>query len=163
LATALLNSVKEQHEHRLVRDFIVEKLQNLQLRPTWLSQPQLLRLTNIQHIWTPIQAALPPALSPLSILAALHPTPAVAGLPQALACQKIQEYEQITRGLYAAPLGWLDLAGDGELVVGIRSALVDDRQAQLYAGAGIVAGSQAAQEVAEIQLKFQPLYRALSI
>jgi menaquinone-specific isochorismate synthase len=163
LATALLSSIKEQHEHRLVRDFIVEKLQSLQLRPTWPGQPQLLRLTNIQHIWTPIQAALPPALSPLSVLAALHPTPAVAGLPQALACQKIQEYEQITRGLYAAPLGWLDLAGDGELVVGIRSALVDDRQAQLYAGAGIVAGSQAAQEVAEIQLKFQPLYRALSI
>jgi menaquinone-specific isochorismate synthase len=163
LATALLDSTKEQHEHRLVRDFIVEQLQSLQLRPTWSSQPQLLKLTNIQHIWTPIQAALPPAISLLSILATLHPTPAVAGLPQALACQKIQEYEQITRGLYAAPLGWLDLAGDGELVVGIRSALVAGRQAQLYAGAGIVAGSQAAQEVAEIQLKFQPLYRALSI
>ncbi len=162
LAKTLLANPKELHEHRLVRDFIVEQLQNLGLQPTF-PQPQLLQLTNIQHVWTPIQAALPGSLSPLTILSALHPTPAVAGIPQALACQKIREYEQTDRGLYAAPIGWLDLEGNCELVVGIRSALVGGHSAKLYAGAGIVAGSEAQREVAEIQLKFQPLYRALSI
>lgn len=162
LSHTLLTNPKELHEHRLVRDFIVEQLQNLGLQPAF-PQPQLLQLTNIQHVWTPIQAALPSSLSPLAILAALHPTPAVAGIPQALACQKIREYEQTDRGLYAAPIGWLDLEGNCELVVGIRSALVSGNSAKLYAGAGIVAGSEAQREVAEIQLKFQPLYRALSI
>jgi menaquinone-specific isochorismate synthase len=162
LAETLLTNPKELHEHRLVRDFIVEQLQNLGLQPAF-PHPQLLQLTNIQHVWTPIQATLPGSLSPLTILSALHPTPAVAGIPQALACQKIREYEQTDRGLYAAPIGWLDLEGNCELVVGIRSALVHGNRAKLYAGAGIVAGSEAPREVAEIQLKFQPLYRALSI
>jgi menaquinone-specific isochorismate synthase len=163
LAEALLTNPKEQHEHCLVRDFIVDRLGSLRLQPSWSELPQLLQLTNIQHLWTPIQAQLPAHLSPLDILAALHPTPAVAGIPQTLACQKIQEYEQTDRGLYAAPLGWLDLEGNCELVVGIRSALIGSNRARLYAGAGIVAGSETQREVAEIQLKFQPLYRALSI
>ncbi len=162
LAQQLLASPKEQHEHQLVRDFIVNSLQRLGLNPRWNKQPQLLALTNIQHVWTPIQSALKAGLHPLAVVAALHPTPAVAGLPRDLACKKIQALEAVDRSLYAAPIGWIDITGNCELVVGIRSALITGNQARLFAGAGIVAGSEIDREVAEIQLKFQSLYQALS-
>ncbi len=162
LAQQLLGSPKEQHEHQLVRDFIVASLQQLGLQPRWPQQPQLLALTNIQHVWTPIQAVLHNELHPLAVVAALHPTPAVAGLPRDLACQKIQALEAVTRSLYAAPIGWIDLDQNAEVVVGIRSAIITGNQARLFAGAGIVAGSKIDREVAEIQLKFQSLYQALS-
>jgi menaquinone-specific isochorismate synthase len=161
-AQQLLANGKEQHEHQLVRDFIVDSLQKLGLDPQWSPQPQLLALTNIQHVWTPIQAVLTADLDPLAVVAALHPTPAVAGLPRQLACEKIQELEAVARSLYAAPIGWIDTEGNCEVVVGIRSAIVTGNQARLFAGAGIVAGSEIDREVAEIQLKFQSLYQALS-
>ncbi len=163
LGQQLMADPKEQHEHRLVRDFIANSLVELGLHPQWSAAPRLLQLANIQHLWTPIRAVLPQNVSPLAVVGALHPTPAVAGLPRDLACAKIQEYEKVDRTLYAAPLGWIDLDGDCEFVVGIRSALITGDQARLYAGAGIVAGSQIQREVAEIQLKFQPLYQSLSI
>jgi menaquinone-specific isochorismate synthase len=163
LGDQLTSDPKEQHEHRLVRDFIANTLVEIGLHPQWPAAPRLLQLTNIQHLWTPIRAVLPQNMSPLAVLGALHPTPAVAGLPRKLACAKIQEYEKVDRSLYAAPLGWINLNGDCEFVVGIRSALITGDRARLYAGAGIVAGSQVSREVAEIELKFQPLYRALSI
>jgi menaquinone-specific isochorismate synthase len=171
LGEDLLADPKEQHEHRLVRDFIANSLVDLGLHPQWSVAPRLLQLANIQHLWTPIRTVLPSSVSPLAVVGALHPTPAVAGLPRDLACAKIREYEQVDRSLYAAPLGWIDLDGDCEFVVGIRSALVtglrgassEEIRVRLYAGAGIVAGSQVSREVAEIQLKLQPLYQSLSI
>ena len=171
LGAELLADPKEQHEHRLVRDFITNSLVDLGLHPQWSAAPRLLQLANIQHLWTPIRTVLLPAVSPLAVVGALHPTPAVAGLPRDLACAKIREYEQVDRSLYAAPLGWIDVDGDCEFVVGIRSALVTglrgaspaETRVRLYAGAGIVAGSQVSREVAEIQLKLQPLYQSLSM
>jgi menaquinone-specific isochorismate synthase len=171
LGEELLADPKEQHEHRLVRDFIANSLVDLGLHPQWSTAPRLLQLANIQHLWTPIRTVLPSSVSPLAVVGALHPTPAVAGLPRDLACAKIREYEQVDRSLYAAPLGWIDIDGDCEFVVGIRSALVtgargaseQETRVRLYAGAGIVAGSQVSREVAEIQLKLQPLYQSLSI
>jgi menaquinone-specific isochorismate synthase len=163
LGEELLADPKEQHEHRLVRDFITNSLVDLGLHPQWSVAPRLLQLANIQHLWTPIRTVLPESVSPLAVVGALHPTPAVAGLPRDLACAKIREYEQADRSLYAAPLGWIDVDGDCEFVVGIRSALVTGTRVRLYAGAGIVAGSQVSREIAEIQLKLQPLYQSLSI
>jgi menaquinone-specific isochorismate synthase len=171
LGEELLTDPKEQHEHRLVRDFIANSLVELGLHPQWSATPRLLQLANIQHLWTPIRTVLPPTVSPLAVVGALHPTPAVAGLPRDLACAKIREYEQVDRSLYAAPLGWIDVDGDCEFVVGIRSALVTgargastpETRVRLYGGAGIVAGSQVSREVAEIQLKLQPLYQSLSM
>ncbi len=163
LGAELLADPKEQHEHRLVRDFIANSLVDLGLHPQWSVAPRLLQLANIQHLWTPVRTVLPPEVSPLAVVGALHPTPAVAGLPRDLACAKIREYEPVDRSLYAAPLGWIDVDGDCEFVVGIRSALVTGNRVRLYAGAGIVAGSQVSREIAEIQLKLQPLYQSLSI
>lgn len=160
LANSLLTSEKERHEHRVVSDFITQCLYQLKITPQILP-PRLRQLSNIQHLWTPIQAQLPTHVHPLEIVAALHPTPAVAGVSRDKACTKIRDYETFERGLYAAPIGWLDAQGNSEFIVGIRSAMIDRDRARLYAGAGIVAGSNPDREVAEIQLKLQALLKAL--
>ena len=161
LANKLLTSEKERHEHQVVSDFIIQCLSKLGLSPEMSPTPQLLQLLNIQHLWTPIQANVPTGVHPLEIVAELHPTPAVAGTPREISQEQIRRYETFDRGLYAAPLGWVDHRGNSEFIVGIRSALIDGDRARLYAGAGIVAGSDPDKEVAEIQLKLQALLKAL--
>lgn len=161
LARRLFDSEKERREHQLVVEFIAQQLITLGLQPGYAKEPSLLQLSNIQHLHTPIQAALPAHLHPLQILSALHPTPAVAGMPRETACQQILHYEQFDRSLYAAPLGWVDAHGNAEFMVGIRSALLDGNRARLFAGAGIVAGSDPEREFAEVKLKLQALLRGL--
>lgn len=161
LAQQLLNNAKERREHQLVVDFMGDRLRALGLNPAIPTRPTLLPLANIQHLHTPIQATVPASLPPLTILANLHPTPAVAGMPGAIALECIQQYETFERCLYAAPLGWVDGQGNAEFIVGIRSALLNGCRARLYAGAGIVAGSDPTRELAEVKLKLQALLRAL--
>ncbi|MGK7904053.1 MAG: isochorismate synthase MenF [Hormoscilla sp.] len=161
LGNSLLASEKDRREHQFVIDYIKGCLSRLGLRPEILPMPKLRKLANIQHLWTPIEAKTPDGVHPLEILAALHPTPAVAGTPTSIACQEIPKYESFDRGLYAAPLGWVDGRGNSEFVVGIRSALIEGDRATVYAGAGIVAGSDPEKELAEIKLKFQALLKAL--
>lgn len=160
LANNLLSSEKESREHKVVIDFITQSLKQLKIAPQLLP-PQLRQLTNIQHLWTPISAKVPLDVHPLEIVAKLHPTPAVAGVAREIACEQIKRYESFERGLYAAPLGWVDYQGNSEFIVGIRSALMSGDRARLYAGAGIVAGSDPDKEIAEIQLKLQALLKAL--
>lgn len=160
-ANSLLSSTKEQHEHQVVLDFIIRNLSTLGLTVEPTPPLRLLQLSNIQHLWTPIQARVPPSVHPLQIVSQLHPTPAVAGEPRAIACEEIRRYEAFDRSLYAAPLGWIDRHGNSEFIVGIRSAFIEGCHAQLYAGAGIVSGSEPEKELAEIQLKFQALLKAL--
>ena len=157
----LLCSLKELHEHQLVVNFITHQLAQLNVEPRRSTFPKLLRLSNIQHLHTPICADLPPDLHALEIVAQLHPTPAVAGVPQDLACNIIQEQESFQRSLYAAPMGWVNYQGDSEFIVGIRSALLSANTSRLYAGAGIVRGSQPDLEVSEIELKLQTLLTTL--
>jgi menaquinone-specific isochorismate synthase len=161
LGNQLLGSQKDGHEHRVVLDFIRDRLWELGITPQVASLPHLLQLPNIQHLRTLITAEVPHHLHLLEILAALHPTPAVAGMPRDVAQQQIHRYETFERHLYAAPLGWIDHQGNGEFTVGIRSALINGSQARLYAGAGIVAGSDPQRELAEIQLKLHTLLDAL--
>jgi menaquinone-specific isochorismate synthase len=161
IVQVLRNNPKELHEHQLVADFIIATLRQLGINPQLAKQPQIVSLVNIHHLQTPIWAALPAHLHPLDILAQLHPTPAVAGLPLTTAEQLIRCLEDFERSLYAAPIGWLDSAGNCEFMVGIRSALLDGNRARLFAGAGIVAGSDPERELAEVTLKRQPLLAAL--
>lgn len=170
IAQVLLHSDKERYEHQVVVDFIVEQLRSLHLTPHYSPTPNLLQLLHIQHLHTTITAQIKSAhlspeislkISPLDILAKLHPTPAVAGVPREAACRLIRQHESFDRTLYAAPLGWIDTEGNSEFVVGIRSALINGCEARLYAGAGIVAGSEPAKELAEIKLKLQTLLNAL--
>ncbi|MEA5508369.1 isochorismate synthase [Crocosphaera sp. UHCC 0190] len=161
LGQNLLKSDKERREHQVVIDCITNRLLGLGLTPQ-ISPLKLLKLSNIQHLWTPIYTQLSPEIHPLEIVAKLHPTPAVSGFPTEITCEEIRRYETFERGLYAAPLGWIDYQGNSEFVVGIRSALISGNHARLYAGAGIVEGSEPHKELAEIQLKFQALLKALS-
>lgn len=161
LASQLLDSEKDLREHQVVIDFIQKRLLYLGLKPHFPALPYLLKLSNIQHLWTPIQAEVSSNIHLLDILAELHPTPAVAGAPRDIAQEQIRHYETFDRSLYAAPLGWVDHQGNGEFAVAIRSALIDGNRARLYAGAGIVAGSEPDKELAEIQLKLKAILNAL--
>lgn len=157
----LLNSPKELHEHRLVAEFIADRLAQLGAHPKVAVQPSLRKLSNIQHLQTAICGRLPRGIDPLDVVAALHPTPAVAGLSRSAAIAAIDRYEPFERSLYAGAIGWLDATGNAEFAVGIRSALIQGDRARLFAGAGIVAGSDPERELAEIQLKLQALWAAL--
>ena len=164
-AAELLTNKKERNEHQAVVDFLDRTLTDLGLQTQKSATPKILKLSNIQHLWTPITAQLNhlnQPIHPLEILRKLHPTPAVAGTPREIVSTEIQRYEQFDRGLYAAPIGWIDSWGNSEFIVGIRSCLIHGCHAQLYAGAGIVAGSDPEKELAEIELKFQPLLTALT-
>jgi menaquinone-specific isochorismate synthase len=162
LAQALLHSDKDLREHRLVLDAIVNQLHDLNLKLEYAPQPRLLGLANVHHLHTPISANLPPETHILDLVARLHPTPAVGGEPQAPALAAIARLEPFPRGLYAGPQGWVDHRGGGEFFVGLRSALIEGRDATAYAGAGIVAGSEPEKEFAETELKFKALLEALT-
>ncbi len=162
LANGLLQGSKERYEHEVVVKFIMECLQTLGLDPHLTRSLSLRQLSNIQHLWTPIRAYLPDSIHPLDVLAQLHPTPAVAGLPRDQVLTELVNYEPFDRLLFAAPLGWIDAQGNSEFAVGIRSALIQGTNARLYAGAGIVADSQPDQELAEVQLKLTALLDCLA-
>jgi menaquinone-specific isochorismate synthase len=161
LGKQLLESTKDIHEHQVVLSFIRKRLQQFGVDPQSTFPAHLFQLPNIQHLRTLVNAKLPKSLPVLEVLAALHPTPAVAGTPQERVEQYLQSYEPFDRHLYAAPLGWVDYRGNGRFTVGIRSALVQGNHLRLYAGAGIVAGSNPHKEWAEVRLKLQTLLQAL--
>lgn len=163
LGAQLLADAKEQHEHHLVVQAICEGLQglvsDLQVAPC----PTLLKLGAVQHLSTPIQAHLYPGRSVLDGLEALHPTPAVGGLPKAGALHFIRRHEGFDRGWYAAPVGWLDNQGNGDFVVALRSALLTPQGCHLFAGCGIVQGSRPANEYEETQIKLTGMEQALAL
>lgn len=159
---ALLRSEKDRREQRLVLESICRRLAPLGLQAEFPAEPMLRKLANVQHLLTPVRAALPDGVRLLDVLARLHPTPAVGGSPRAAAVARIRELEGFSRGLYAGALGWLNARGGGEFFVGLRSALIDGAAARLFAGAGIVAGSDPAAELAETDLKFRALLSALA-
>ncbi|PTY04814.1 isochorismate synthase [Opitutaceae bacterium EW11] len=162
LGSGLLRSEKDLAEHAYVVQAIRRRLAPLGIDPTIPPRPVLKRLANVQHLQTPFRAALPASVRLLDVLAELHPTPAVGGSPREQALNGIRELETFPRGLYAGSVGWLDSRGEGEFFVALRSALVDGAQARIYAGAGIVDGSQPEQELAETELKFRALQDALT-
>lgn len=162
LAAELLQSAKDRHEHSLVVGAMRLGLKPLVAQIDIPEVPGIRRLTNIQHLETPIRARLAQGCTALEVVEALHPTPALGGVPLAPALDFIAANESTPRGWYAAPIGWLDAEGDGTFAVAIRSALVAGDQARLYAGAGIVDCSDPAKEWQETELKFKPLMEALT-
>ncbi|QZP38627.1 isochorismate synthase [Halobaculum magnesiiphilum] len=154
-ARSLLESDKLQHEQRLVVDTICEQLDAF--GTVGEGQQDVRKLTNIQHLQTPINAVLDGDTHVLTLVEALHPTPAVGGLPLDLALSTIRETETWDRGWYASPVGWFDAAGDGEFAVGIRSGVAGGREATLFAGNGIVGDSDPADEWDELQPKVRPI------
>jgi menaquinone-specific isochorismate synthase len=161
LGGALLRSEKDLAEHDYVVRAIARRLAPLGVSVEHRSKPGLKRLANVQHLHTPIRAELPKGATLLDVLSRLHPTPAVGGSPRETAVPCIRALETFPRGLYAGAMGWVDARGEGEFFVGLRSALIDGPRARLYAGAGIVAGSEPEKEYAETELKFRALHEAL--
>ncbi|PAK91549.1 isochorismate synthase [Stenotrophomonas rhizophila] len=161
-ARELLGSAKDHDEHRYVVDAIVAALRPYCERIDAAARPTLHATTTLWHLGTRIEARLrDPSTSVATLLAALHPTPAVCGTPAALALDTIRRLEPVQRGFYAGAVGWMDAHGDGDWYVAIRCARVQGHQARIHAGAGIVAGSEPAAEVAETGVKFGALLAAL--
>ena len=160
LEEALRDSGKDQHEHALVVEAIRDQLAPYAERID-TGEQGVRRLASVQHLHTPITADLAADEHILSLVDALHPTPAVGGLPPAEAQSTIREIETFDRGWYAAPVGWFDADGEGTFAVSLRSALTTDRTATLFAGAGIVADSAPDDEWDEVQLKYRPILDAL--
>ena len=156
----LLNSPKEREEHSVVVKMIAETLSGLCDNLRWSDQPEVVQLKDIQHLSTTFESNLSVNSHILEVLDKLHPTPAVAGTPTDKALSIISQLEG-DRGWYAAPVGWFDSVGDGEFRIAIRSALISYDKAVLFAGCGIVAGSDASKEFREAVLKLQPLTEAL--
>ncbi len=152
LADELRASAKDHREHQHVRDYIRERLAGLSRTVEFDADPYIRALPYVQHLRSGIRAELSPGTTDADLLAALHPTPAVCGLPVADARRLIARLEGFDRGLYGGVVGWF---GDdrSECAVAIRSGLVTGRRLRLFAGAGIVDGSTAAAEWDEVANK----------
>ena len=158
LGEQLLRSDKDRREQRIVAERIVRAL-----RPhaVWVeagAEPEIVKVANIQHLATPVIAQLAEPRSAIELAGMLHPTPAVGGEPwRRRPPAAIAELERMDRGWYAGPVGWMDATEDGEFCVALRSALLRDREAHLFAGVGVVAGSDPAAELAETEVKLGAL------
>jgi isochorismate synthase EntC len=120
-----------------------------------------MRTADVQHLHTPVVAVARRDADIFALVEGLHPTPATGGQPRVAALDLIAELETFDRGWYAGPCGWVDAQGNGDFVVALRSALVRGDEATLYAGAGIVAGSDPRREYEETALKLRAMLWAL--
>ncbi|WP_240691429.1 isochorismate synthase [Amycolatopsis nivea] len=155
-------SEKDLNEHALVAAQVAEVLGRYCTELDVPEEPEVIGTPTMWHLSTRITGRVGAGgPSSLELAEALHPTPAVCGVPVDLARDTIARLEAEDRGYYAGLVGWTDLAGDGEWVVTIRCAEVSDKTARLFAGAGVVAGSDPAAELAETSAKFGTLLRAL--
>ncbi|CAN5811672.1 chorismate-binding protein [soil metagenome] len=161
LAAALARSSKDLEEHeyavRSVADGLATHCSTVFVPET----PFVLHLPNVMHLATDVTGVLDDDTGVLALAAALHPSAAVGGTPSAAALGALADLEQLDRDRYAAPVGWMSADGDGEWGIALRCGLVAGDRVRLFAGCGIVAGSQAESELAEAQAKFVPVRDAL--
>jgi isochorismate synthase len=162
LGEQLLHSDKDRREQQIVAKRIVRTLRPHAVWVEAAAEPEIVKVANIQHLATPVLAQLAESHSAVALAGLMHPTPAVGGEPWPEAAAAIAELEQMDRGWYAGPVGWMDATEDGEFCVALRSALLRDREAHLYAGVGVVAGSDPADELAETEVKLQALLPLLA-
>ena len=163
LAASLARSSKDLEEHEYAVRSVAEALEPYCTSMSFPEAPFVLHLPNVMHLATDVAAVMEDDTPSLAIAAALHPSAAVGGTPTRDAVALIAELEEMDRGRYAGPVGWMDAAGDGEWAIALRSAqLTEDRQrVRLFAGCGIVADSDPAAELAESQAKLVPVRNAL--
>jgi menaquinone-specific isochorismate synthase len=161
LARTLLGSAKENEEHEYAAASLRDTLSPLCAAMYVTPRPELIRLPNVQHLGTRVRGTLAAARSALTLVATVHPTAAVGGTPTDAAVEVIRELESMDRERYAGPVGWVDADGNGEWGIALRCAQLDGNRARLFAGCGIVAGSDPAAELAETESKFRPMRNAL--
>lgn len=160
---ALLGSDKDLREHHVVVRAIERALRPFVSEIRAREAPLVRTLRNVHHLWTPIEATLAAPAHVLDLCRALHPTPAVCGNPRPAAFDWIAQHERASRGWYAGAVGWFDAAGDGAFSVAIRAGVLERREAWLYAGAGIVEGSDPAAEYEETRVKQTVMLSALGL
>ena len=164
LAGSLARSSKDLEEHeyavRSVADALAPHCTSMNVPET----PFVLHLPNVMHLATDVTGVMKNGASALTLAASLHPSAAVGGTPTEQAVRLIAEIEQLDRGRYAGPVGWIDSNGDGEWGIGLRSAQIEDdgTTVRLFAGCGIVADSVPGDELAESNAKFIPVRDALA-
>ncbi len=165
LAASLARSSKDLEEHeyavRSVADALAPHCSSMNVPET----PFVLHLSNVMHLATDVAGVAADHATSLALAASLHPTAAVGGMPATVAVPLIAELEGMDRGRYAGPVGWMDASGDGEWGIALRCGRFDDADpaaVRLFAGCGIVAGSDPAAEAAEAEAKFLPMRDALS-
>jgi menaquinone-specific isochorismate synthase len=166
IGAALLADAKNVEEHAYAAASLRETLGPLCEQLDMPAEPELIKLPNLQHLGTHVRGTLRPDLEPgtetaLGLTAAVHPTAAVCGTPTDTAAELIRELEHMDRERYAGPVGWVDADGNGEWGIALRCAQLTGRTARLFAGGGIMGGSDPAAELAEAQIKFRPLRNAL--
>ena len=160
-AAELATSPKDLDEHRFAVESVLRALRPHGPGITADELPFTLKLPNLWHLGSDVHGRLSDGSGALDLVAALHPTAAVAGTPTRSALEVIRELEPFDRGRYAGPVGWVDAAGDGKWAVSLRSAeLAADGTLTAFAGAGIVAESDPDRELAETKLKFRPIVEA---
>jgi isochorismate synthase len=163
-ATALLRCEKNRREHAFVVDAVASALSPWCSELRIPKEPTLVATPKVWHLGTPIEGTLRDAdVSSLALAEILHPTPAVCGSPRSLARACIPEFEGFERGFYAGAVGYCDITGDGHWAVAIRCADMTDERLRLYAGAGIVAGADSAQELEETSVKLTTMLDALGL
>lgn len=160
---SLLSGDKNRLEHSLVVREIVSRLKGLGADVTVPKAPELRQFGPLVHLHTLLTASKFAAPHVLILGEHLHPTPAVGGIPVGQALEFIRTHESFDRGRYASPIGWFDRNGDGELAIALRAGLINGREVRLYAGAGLVTGSQADAEWRETELKFRTFLDALGL
>jgi menaquinone-specific isochorismate synthase len=161
LGKDLLQDAKNREEHQYVVEMISDVFHQYCEDVRIPKYPKLMKIRDIQHLYTPVEGRLKDGQGLMQLVKDLHPTPALGGEPRGDAMKIIRMVEQMNRGYYAAPIGWIDAQGNGEFAVAIRSALLNKANAYLYAGGGIVADSDPASEYAETLVKFRPMLRTL--
>lgn len=164
LERELLESDKDRREQAIVTEEIRRCLAR-RLAAVSVGAPRLLKLARIQHLESAVEGRLPQGedLHLLDLIAELHPTPAVCGRPRDRALEALRRSEPFERGWYAGPVGWFAPTGHGEFVPGLRSAVLHGGAWRLFAGAGIVEGSDPIREWEETGVKFVPMLRALDV
>lgn len=162
LGAELLASTKDRDEHHVVVRWVTENLAGLVDDLEFRTAPTLKKLRNVQHLWTAVSGRVRQGANVLDLVDRLHPTPAVAGRPRDVALEVIAEREQMDRGWYAGPIGWVDSRGDGEFAVALRSALFTETEVHLYAGAGIMGDSKPESEWRETALKLRAMQAAIA-
>ena len=163
ISVALAESNKNTTEHAFAVDSLVDALRPFCDHVDADPKPFSLALPNLWHLASDVHGVLKSEASSLDLTAALHPTAAVAGTPRAKATRLIAELEPFNRGRYAGPVGWIGADGDGEWAIALRGAQIDfeSERIRAFAGCGIVAESDPDAELAETELKFQPIRLAL--
>ncbi|AGK55315.1 menaquinone-specific isochorismate synthase [Bacillus sp. 1NLA3E] len=157
----ILTDQKNLIEHHYVVQMIKEAMSEVCQQVIIPERPALMKMRDIQHLYTPVIGKTDGHTSLLQIVERLHPTPALGGLPKKEAVEKIREVELMDRGLYGGPIGWMDYRENGEFAVAIRSGLIQGDQASLFAGCGVVADSNSESEYLETNIKFRPMLTAL--